>query len=225
MPSVELVIFDMAGTTVYDGNFVAECLQSALLADQIEVSIEEIRPYMGIPKPQAIKALIQLKENKEGIDPKRIDRLHLDFLKKMIRLYNSDPRVKEMPGASAVFAQLRKAGVKVALNTGFSRPIADTVIRRLDWEDKIDLSVCSDEVLNGRPAPDMGEKIMSDLGVRDPLKVAKVGDTLSDLQEGEALGVGLNVGVLSGAYTRKQLAAGPHTHIFEDITDLPALVL
>ena len=40
--------------------------------------------------------------------------------------------------------------------------------------------------------------------------VANVGDTVSDLQAAHNAGVGISVGVLSGAHTREQLARGGH---------------
>ena len=45
----------------------------------------------------------------------------------------------------------------------------------------IDAVVTSDEVPHGRPHPDMIRQLMQRLGVQDPLRVAKVGDTRADL--------------------------------------------
>jgi phosphoglycolate phosphatase-like HAD superfamily hydrolase len=43
-------------------------------------------------------------------------------------------------------------------------------------------------------------------GVTDARKVAKVGDTISDLQEGDAAGCGWIIGVTTGAFSRELFA-------------------
>src|SRR5262249_44840152 len=125
--------------------------------------------------------------------------------------YTTDPEVREIPGATATFAALRGAGIKVALNTGFSRPTANVLLTRLRWSAPavIDGDVTSDEVKRGRPHPDMIHRLMGRLGVSDARKVAKVGDTRADLEEGTNAGCGLVVGVTSGSYSREQLQAYP----------------
>ena len=153
-----------------------------------------------------------------------IELIHQDFIKRMIHLYQTDRRVKEIDGASELFERLRQKGIKVGLDTGFSRDIAQTIIARLGWEEKIDASVTSDEVANGRPAADMGLKLMDLLSVSDPKTVVKVGDTASDLGEGQALGVAFNIGVCSGAYSREQLEAEQHTHVLDSIRELPKVL-
>jgi phosphoglycolate phosphatase-like HAD superfamily hydrolase len=66
---------------------------------------------------------------------------------------------------------------------------------------------------------------MARLGVRDALKVAKVGDTKADLEEGTNAGCGLVIGVTTGSCSRQQLQAWPHTHILESVAEVPALLL
>jgi phosphoglycolate phosphatase-like HAD superfamily hydrolase len=62
-------------------------------------------------------------------------------------------------------------------------------------------------------------------GVTDAGHVAKMGDTPSDLQEGWAAGCGLVIGVTNGSHTRKQLAPHPHTHLIDNLRELPGLLL
>ena len=61
-------------------------------------------------------------------------------------------------------------------------------------------------------------------GVTDAKRVAKVGDTLSDLGEGTAAGCGFVIGITSGAFTHEQLAAAPHTHIIQRIPEVLQIV-
>jgi phosphonatase-like hydrolase len=132
-----------------------------------------------------------------------------------------------MPHTSDTFRRLKQAGVRLALDTGFSRPIVNAILERLGWNNGglLDATVASDEVQRGRPHADLALKAMSLTGVRDPKRVAKVGDTPSDLQEGKAAGCGLIIGVTNGTHTRDQLAPHPHTHLIGSLKELPALVL
>jgi phosphoglycolate phosphatase-like HAD superfamily hydrolase len=71
----------------------------------------------------------------------------------------------------------------------------------------------------------MIRSLMARLGVREAARVAKVGDTRADLEEGTNAGCGLVVGVTSGSFTRQQLQACPHTHLVASVADVPALLL
>lgn len=225
---IELVVFDMAGTTVHDGDAVNSSFRAAMATRGVEADPAVVRTVMGLPKPEAIRILLErFGGGRIAATTDTIDTIHQDFTRRMCHYYATDPAVREIPGASAAFATLRRAGIKIALNTGFFRPITTVLLQRLGWSAPavIDADVTSDEVPRGRPHPDMIRHLMDRLGVRDPQHVAKVGDTQVDLEEGTNAGCGLVIGVTTGAYTREQLKAYPHTHIVDSIVDVPALVL
>jgi phosphonatase-like hydrolase len=219
---IELVVFDMAGTTVHDGDAVNRCLRAALAGAGLTVDREAVNAVMGLPKPEAIRRLVGASALAD-----RVAAIHDDFVERMCRHYRTDPDVREVPGATATFGRLRRAGVRVALDTGFSRDIARLIIDRLGWggaSPVIDASVTSDEVPRGRPFPDLIHRLMQQCGVSDAARVAKVGDTPADLVEGQAAGCGMVVGVTSGSHTREELARYPHTHLIASVADLPALL-
>ena len=80
-----------------------------------------------------------------------------------------------------VFRELRAAGVRVCLSTGFAPSTRDALLRALGWEAEIDLALSPADVGRGRPAPDMILGAMQRLGVEDPRAVVVAGDTVSDL--------------------------------------------
>lgn len=225
-PKVQLVVFDMAGTTVHDEDFVHQALADALQAAGIDTTRDEINDVMGYPKPIAIKNILEANDEPEQSLENRTEHIHDDFLARMNAFYREHPAVREITGASDTFKALRKAGVRVALDTGFSRTTADIIIDRLGWKSAslIDASVTSDEVDRGRPYPDMIRRIMGLTGISDMADVAKVGDTPSDLLEGEQAGCHFNIGVTYGSHTSDQLAEYPHTHLVSDIKEIPALL-
>lgn len=221
---IELVVFDLAGTTVHDGDAVNASFRAALSAAGVEAEVAFVKTVMGLPKPEAIRIL--LGHAGRPVVEDEVTAIHEDFVRRMRDYYATDPGVREIPGASAVFRTLRASGIKVGLDTGFSRSITRVLLDRLGWEVPavIDADVTSDEVPRGRPAPDMIRHLMARLRIDDSAKVAKVGDTRADLEEGANAGCGLNVGVTSGSYTREQLQEYPHTHIVESVAEVPALL-
>src|SRR5947207_2285949 len=155
---IELVVFDMAGTTVHDGDAVKTSFRAALAGRGIEIEPAVVHTVMGLPKPVAIRKLLEQFGEPRGATPtpQNIDAIHEDFTRRMKAYYATDPAVREIPGAASVFQTLRRAGIKVALNTGFFRPIVDVLLQRLGWTVPavIDAVVTSDEVARGRPHPD-----------------------------------------------------------------------
>jgi phosphonatase-like hydrolase len=215
----KLVVFDLAGTTVRDTNTVAGALQAALAEIGVMASVAEVNAVMGIPKPVAIAQILAA----HGSDGD-VNTIHARFQSLMIEIYRTDPGIDEIQGATDVMQQLKFAGLKIAVDTGFDRAITDVVIGRMPWRDLIDDSIASDEVAHGRPTPDMLFALAERQGVA-PSDIVKVGDTPSDIQEGRAAGAGLVVGVLYGTHTREQLAPHGPDALIEHLSELPGLIL
>jgi len=221
---VSLVVFDMAGTTVHDDDAVNRLLRQSLARFGIQADRDEVNRVMGLPKPVAIQQLLDRPSSLSR--PELVEVIHSDFVARSIAFYHDDPGVREAEGASAVFESLAGMGVAVALDTGFSRVIGQVILDRLGWSrgSLVRAMVCSDEVARGRPFPDMIEHLMHRLGVADPRRVAKVGDTPSDLEEGTRAGCGLVVGVAGPTHSRDELRRFPHTHLVEMLGELPGLL-
>ncbi|WP_439558004.1 HAD-IA family hydrolase [Dyadobacter sp.] len=222
---IELVVFDMAGTTVRDKNFVGIAFQEAMKSQGYDIDIQDINPLMGYEKPLAIKMMLEKRES----DPTRITeeligRIHTRFVDEMIRFYKTTQELAPLPNVEETFEILRSEGIKIALNTGFSRDIADVIINRLGWADQIDLLVASDEVASGRPFPDMINKIIAELNISSAGNVAKVGDTEVDINEGINAGCKYVIGITTGAFTREALLPYNPTHIIDDIADVVKIV-
>lgn len=222
---IELVVFDMAGTTVKDNNAVRIAFRGALQEHAIKTNEERITTVMGLPKPEAIRLLLM--ETGRETSHELVNTIHDNFVRRMKEYYAHETEVGEVPGSSAVFAQLRAARIQCALNTGFSRDIVNILLNRLGWKvpTTIDATITSDEVARGRPFPDMIQHLMKQLNIHDVKKVAKIGDTWADLEEGTNAGCGLVIGVTSGSYTHDKLAQRPHTHIINSVVELPKLLL
>ncbi len=220
---VELVVFDLAGTTVHDDKDVPRVLQNALAKSDVSVSLADASLLMGITKPIAIRSLLE--KNYKGdrpIDESWIEDIHRSFVLEMIHFYRHHPSVREKEGTSETFSKLRMRGIKIAVDTGFDRETTTPLLERMGWEknELIDCSITSDEVPRGRPFPDMIFKAMALTRVFEVNHVAKVGDTASDMQQGTAAACRWVIGVTSGAYTREELTKEKHTHLIHSISEI-----
>lgn len=220
--SIRLVIFDMAGTTVYDDHYVTNALCATLKSYGFEIPLHAADEVMGIAKPVAIEMLLNRFYPGE-VTNTPIAEIHQSFLKLMIRFYETSPDIREINGTSAVFRTLKEQGIKVGIDTGFSRDITDIIINRLGWQEQglLDVTVASDEVVQGRPAPDMVYRAMELTGITDVKTVVKVGDTPVDILEGCNAGCGMVVGVLSGVSARTDLMEYDDVILLDSIVDLP----
>jgi phosphonatase-like hydrolase len=223
--SIELVVFDMAGTTVRDRNFVGVAFQEAMRSEGYEIAMSDINPIMGYEKPLAIRMMLEVRErDKSKVTDGLVSKIHSRFVEGMIEFYKTTEEIGPLPHVEETFSALRAGGIKIGLNTGFSRNIADVIIARLGWEKKIDILVASDEVSHGRPYPDMIQKIMQELGVESAENVAKVGDTEVDINEGIRAGCTYVIAVTTGAFTREELVPYKPTHIIDDIAEVVGII-
>lgn len=215
----QLVVFDIAGTTVADPGLVETAFLEAVRAVGRHVDAAELRRLMGYAKPVAISRLLSL-----PVDAPEVAAVHADFVARMLACVRRDPRVLPLPGAESLFDRLRAAGIRVGLDTGFSRDITAALLERLGWSARIDAWVASDEVAAGRPAPDMIRALMKRCGVDEPGAVVKVGDTAVDVEEGRNAGVGLCVSVATGAFSREALQRLGADHVVDGLDELVSIL-
>ena len=139
-----------------------------------------------------------------------------------IAFYREDPTVREIPGAHTVFDTPHTSGhpgrPQHRIQSGHHRrdPRTTGLVGRHRR------TISSDEVARGRPFPDMIRELMRRMGIEDPQRVVKVGDTPADLEEGRNAGCGMVVGVTRGTHSRAELESYPHTDLIDTVADLPA---
>ena len=222
----KLVVFDIAGTTIQDKAAVAETFMYAMQKHGYPIEMQQANAVMGYRKNRAIKNLLM--DNYPAAltdDTSIINAIHETFNDTMMAFYQSEPIVPT-PHAVEIFNWLKSNGIKVALNTGFSKIITDTIMKKIGWQDAdfIDCIISSDEVANGRPAADMIQQIMKVTGITAANTIVKVGDTEVDIAEGRAAGCGLVVSVTTGSFTKDELLSYHPDAIIDDLMELQALL-
>jgi phosphonatase-like hydrolase len=216
---LELVIFDLAGTTVEDHGEVPLAFTSALAEHGIEATPGQIKKVRGASKRQALVQFIPAGPGQARL----AGEVYAAFQSHLAQRYAAGG-VRAVDGAALAFRWLRERGVRVALNTGFDREITALLLDALGWTDGlVDAVVCGDDVAQGRPAPYLIFRAMETTGARSVHSVAAVGDTTADLQAGHNAGVRWNIGVLSGAHDRQALESVPHTHLLASVAEVTRL--
>jgi phosphonatase-like hydrolase len=223
---IQLVVFDMAGTTIDEGNLVYKTVQKVINQEGYNVSLTDVLKYgAGKEKYQAIYDVLEKCTNSTTIE--LTAQSAFSNFKPALKTAYAALEIKTFDGTETLFKDLRNNNIKVVLNTGYDFITANSLLIKLGWSvgETIDALVTSDDVKNGRPDGDMIFKAMEITGIKDPLKVLKVGDSAIDIEEGKSANCGMTAGVLTGAQTREQIQDANPTIILNSLTELRAILL
>ena len=231
LTSIELVLFDLAGTTVDDRLGGKSMVVSAFIDAFREAghALEEadVLPHRGRDKREAIRRLLEARSvDGDHAAQDRVERLHDSFLS---RLNERVALLVEIPGASEVFRFLRRRGIRVGVGSGFPTEVVERLVVQLGWAEEglLDYVASAEQVGAGRPDPAMIHAAMRACGVRDPRRVLKVGDTVVDVEEGRNAGA-WTAAVLTGSHTAETLRAAGADAVLGSVAELlelfPALL-
>ncbi|SHL33436.1 phosphonatase-like hydrolase [Flavobacterium chilense] len=223
MNEIEMVVFDMAGTTVNEQNIVYKSLHKSINKFGIDVSLELVLSLgAGKEKYQAIKDILKYINI---TDTEKTDQIFEYFIEILDQEYLT-AKVLPIDGVENVMKNLKNDGVKVVLNTGYNSQVAHALLEKLNWEKGIqyDALITADDVEQGRPFPDMIFKAMQLFDIADASKVIKAGDSAIDIEEGKNAKCGITIGVLSGAQTRLQLEEAKPDYILDSLASLYSIM-
>ena len=212
-----MVVLDMAGTTVNEDNLVYKTLHNTLLNEGIHCSLQDVLTYgAGKEKRKAVVDIIAFLNFPATIQ--EIDKIFKLFMNKLSEVYNQAP-IFPQKNAEELFNLLHQKGVIIVLNTGYDSRTANLLLDKLDWKVgvKIDQLVTASDVMNGRPNPDMIHLAMKHFNITDPALVAKIGDSIIDIEEGKNANCGLVLGITTGAHTAYQLNSANPDAVIDDL--------
>jgi phosphonoacetaldehyde hydrolase len=206
MSALKAIVFDWAGTIVDFGSRAPMGTFVEVFHEfGVDITIDEARGPMGLPKWQHIEALMRAPriaaawQAAHGHRPGKadIDHVYAVFTPLNARVVASYGKL--IPGAAETVAALRKRGLKIGSTTGYTREIMEPLLPVAAAQGYApDNLVCAGDLAAGRPTPLMMYRCFTDLGVYPPATVVKVDDTEPGIAEGRAAGT-WTVGVaLSG---------------------------
>lgn len=159
----ELVVLDLAGTTVADDGLVESAFARAWdrvldTEDGRDAALAHVRSTMGQSKIEVFRALA---------DERIAQELNLAF-ENAFRALIAEGRCEEIPGAREAIEALRDRGLKIALTTGFARPTADAILDSLGWRGLADVVLTPADAGRDRPAPDSRSPLCASLTSATP---------------------------------------------------------
>jgi len=219
---VELVVLDIAGTTVRDDGVVERAFERAA----VETGVAERMPWaeaLDYVRRTMGRSKIDVFTHLAGGDIPRAEEATAAFERAYADLIATEG-VEPIPGARETLEALRAAGLSVVLTTGFAPATRDAILDGLGWRPLVDAALSPVDVGRGRPAPDLVLTALLRTRASGVASLVVVGDTTSDIASGRAAGAGLVVGVLSGAHGRDALAGAGADAVLDDVAGLPELL-
>lgn len=213
----ELVVLDLAGTTVVDDGIVegafARAWDRVKATDQGRAAaLQHVRDTMGQSKIDVFRAIA---------DEDTAQELNRSF-ERAYRELIDEGKCESIPGAEDTIRALRERGLKIAFTTGFAPTTANAILKALGWTALADVVLTPDDAGRGRPAPDLPLTALLRTKTSSVAAMVVVGDTESDAASGRAAGAGLVVGVLTGSRDAATLTAGGADLVLTSVAELPA---
>jgi phosphonoacetaldehyde hydrolase len=204
---LQAVVFDWAGTIVDCGcQGPLRILMASFAAFGVEVTLAETREPMGMSKREHVAAMCAMPRiaglwlARYGRTPSIQDREAVYRLAEESMLAGIHRYSVPMHGTVEAVEELRQLGLRIGSCTGYPRLVGELVAKRAKvFGYAPDVLVCSNDVRHGRPAPDMCKEVLARLGVTDPARAVKIGDTVNDVLEGVRAGMWVIGITLSGA--------------------------
>ena len=216
---IRAVMLDWAGTTVDHGSIAPVLALKILFAKHgIELSMEDARRDMGLLKRDHIEAILALPNIRAewktlaGKEPGReeVSRLFDEFGPLQMNIITQHSQL--IGGVVETVTAWQNRGLLIGSTTGYTREMLSPVLAQAATNGyRPNASVCPDEVGAGRPAPWMLARNAQLLNVYPPSSCVKIGDTISDIEEGR------NAGMWTIGLTRTGNMIGFDAETFEQL--------
>ncbi len=195
--TVQLIIFDWAGTTVdYGCCAPAAAFVEGFRKRGVTITMAEAREPMGMAKRDHIAAVMAIDRVAEAWRCRHGRASTSEDIDDLYQLFGPllDDALQDhgtvIAGVVDTVASLRRRGLKIAASTGYYREAAEVVARAAAAQGYIpDASLSASDVPAGRPAPWMIFRLMERLAVFPPPAVVNVGDTIIDMHTASNAGV------------------------------------
>ncbi|WP_319523771.1 phosphonoacetaldehyde hydrolase [uncultured Desulfosarcina sp.] len=194
---VQAVVLDWAGTAVdYGCMGPADVFVKVFAAFDITVTTAEARQFMGLEKKEHIRSMCKLPniagqwQEKYGQlpDNRDVEKLYDETEPMMVAAIadHAEPITGLLPFVEA----MRTRKIKIGSCTGYTAPMMEVLVpeaARMGY--RPDCSVCSSDVPAGRPFPWMCYQNAIQLQTCPFAAMIKIGDTVSDIEEGRNAGM------------------------------------
>ena len=178
---IEAVVFDMDGVLVDTEHLWDEVREELTGEWGGRYTPEAQQAMMGMSSSEWSHYLHEVVGLREPPDV-----INAEVVRRMLARYEVDLPV--VPGAVQTVRELAEAGFRLALASSSNRELIDTVLRELGLTELFEVTVSSEEVARGKPAPDVYLEAAVRLGV-DPTRCVAVEDSASGIRSAHAAGM------------------------------------
>jgi phosphonoacetaldehyde hydrolase len=170
-------------------------LQQVFADHGVPITEEEARQDMGILKKDHIRALLNvhrirvawLERQHNAPDEADVERLFADFIPQQMKCLAQHSRL--IPEVAQAVQRLRARGLKIGSTTGYTRPMLEILLQEAKAQGySPDCALCPEDVGAGRPLPWMIYENAVRMKVWPLEAMVKIGDTVSDIDEGRNAG-------------------------------------
>lgn len=189
---LKALVLDWAGTAVDYGSFAPTVVFIRLFASQnVAITPEDARAGMGLMKKDHLRTILARPSvaaawqaaHGAPAGEAEVENLFNNFVPLQLAVLKDF--AQPIPGVLDTLATLRRQGVKIGSTTGYLRAMMDVLAPEAARRGYApDCIVCPDEVPAGRPYPWMCYQNAIRLGVYPLQAMVKIGDSLSDIEEG-----------------------------------------
>jgi phosphonoacetaldehyde hydrolase len=201
---VQAVIFDWAGTTVDHGSLAPVRAVTELFARaRVPIREDDARRDMGLFKKDHIRRILAMphvnrawsERHVQAPGEQDVESLFADFGPLQMKILEAHSAV--ICGVPELTRRVRERGIRIGSTTGYTRPMLDLLLAHAASQGYApDVALCPDDVGGGRPHPWMCLRIALEFRISSMTAAIKVGDTVSDIEEGRNAGM-WTVGVTS----------------------------
>ena len=205
----DLVVFDWDGTWSDSTAAIARAIQDAAADLGLPVPDDTTASHViGLGLHEALARAVP------SLAPERIPEYSARY---RVHYFAREAQLVLFPGARELLAELRAAGVLLAIATGKSQRGLQRALAGAGLDGEFAATRCADQT-HPKPHPAMLLELTDELMVA-PERTLMVGDTTHDLQMAEAANAEA-VGLTQGAHPQEQLAACRSLALFDSLIQL-----
>jgi phosphoglycolate phosphatase len=210
-----LIVFDFDGTLADSERCITASMSAALAEYDLGADWTRLRSHIGLPLDRTIRGIVrqELGDDLVGEVVRSYRRHHATLQDRLIELY---------PGTLDTLEQLSTSGVVLAIASSKISSAVEAALKHFDIGKFFACIVGGEQVANGKPAPDMVDRIL-EITDRPREEALVVGDTTFDVEMAHNAGVD-SCAVTYGNQTRDQLSLVRPTYLAESIREVAAIV-
>jgi HAD superfamily hydrolase (TIGR01509 family) len=189
-PRLAAVVFDLDGLIVNSEDMYEQADAEVLRRRGKRYDAELHTQMMGRPTAESLRKMIDWHALADSVESLQAER-------SLLRDKLLETSLELMPGLVALLDALEAAGLPKAVATSGHRSYAADVLGRLDLRARFEFVLTSEDVVHGKPAPDVYQLAARKLGLTPP-KTMVLEDSFN----------GCRAGIAAGAFT----VAVPNRH-------------